>query len=59
MEQKFCQNCGMPLAEDIIGTNTDSTKNKDYGIACCNKYILVSEYSKDGTDVELVMLKRR
>ena len=30
-----------------------------YGIACCEKYILVSEYGKDGTNAELVMLKKR
>lgn len=30
-----------------------------YGIACCEKFILVSEYGKDGADAELVMLKRR
>ena len=30
-----------------------------YGIACCERYILVSEYGKDGADAELVILKRR
>ena len=30
-----------------------------YGIACDEKYILVSEYGKDGADAEIVMLKRR
>ncbi len=30
-----------------------------YGIACCEQYILVSEYGKDGTNAKLVMLKRR
>ncbi len=30
-----------------------------YGIACCNDYILVSEYGKDGADAQLVILKRR
>ncbi len=30
-----------------------------YGIACCEKFILVSEYGKDGADAELVILKRR
>lgn len=30
-----------------------------YGIACCEKFILVSEYGKDGSDAEIVMLKRR
>ena len=30
-----------------------------YGIACCEKYILVSEYGKDGADPEVVILKKR
>ena len=34
MEQKFCQSCGMPLTEDILGTNADGTKNQDYCIYC-------------------------
>ena len=25
MEQKFCQSCGMPLTNEILGTNTDGT----------------------------------
>lgn len=32
---------------------------KCYGIACCEQYILVSEYGKNGADAQLVMLKRR
>ncbi len=34
MEQKFCQSCGMPLTEEILGTNADGTKNEDYCIYC-------------------------
>ena len=34
MEQKFCQSCGMPLMEDILGTNADGSKNEDYCIYC-------------------------
>lgn len=30
-----------------------------YGIACCEKFIVVSEYGKDGSDAELVMYKKR
>ena len=117
MELKFCQSCGMPLTEEILGTNADhpmkkvfieevnaldipelqvdnlyvlqgsfinqpyningnevkllddnstywgnqvmKSDEKCYGIACCEKFILVSEYGKDGADAELIMLKRR
>ena len=34
MEQKFCQSCGMPLTEDMFGTNADGTKNDEYCIYC-------------------------
>ena len=34
MEQKFCQSCGMPLTEEMKGTNADGTKNEDYCIYC-------------------------
>ena len=23
MDKKFCQSCGMPLTEDVLGTNAD------------------------------------
>ena len=25
MEMKFCQSCGMPLTQEILGTNADGT----------------------------------
>ena len=34
MEQKFCQSCGMPLTDELLGTNADGTKNEDYCIYC-------------------------
>ena len=34
MEQRFCQSCGMPLTEDVLGINADGTKNEDYCIYC-------------------------
>ena len=34
MEQKFCQSCGMPLTEEILGTNADGIKNEDHCIYC-------------------------
>ena len=34
MEQKFCQSCGMPLTEEMKGTNADGTKSEDYCIYC-------------------------
>ena len=34
MNQKFCQSCGMPLTEDVLGTNSDGTKNEDYCMYC-------------------------
>ena len=34
MEQKFCQSCGMPLTNEILGTNADRSKNEDYCMYC-------------------------
>ncbi len=34
MEMKFCQSCGMPLTDEILGTNVDESKNEDYCIYC-------------------------
>lgn len=33
-EPKFCQSCGMPLSDEILGTNADGSKNDDYCIYC-------------------------
>ena len=34
MEQKFCQSCGMPLTNDVLGTNADGSKNEDFCMYC-------------------------
>ena len=34
MEMKFCQSCGMPLTEEVLGTNADGSKNEDFCIYC-------------------------
>ena len=31
---KFCQSCGMPLTDEILGTNADGSKNEDYCMYC-------------------------
>ena len=28
-KMKFCQSCGMPLTEDVLGTNADGSKNEE------------------------------
>ncbi len=33
-EMKFCQSCGMPLNDQVLGTNADGGKNEDYCIYC-------------------------
>ncbi len=33
-EMKFCQSCGMPLTDNILGTNADGSKNDEYCIYC-------------------------
>ncbi len=33
-QSKFCQSCGMPLTDDILGTNRDGSKSEEYCIYC-------------------------
>ena len=33
-EMKFCQSCGMPLNDQVLGTNADGSKNEDYCMYC-------------------------
>ena len=33
-KQPFCQSCGMPLTDEIRGTNADGSRNEDYCIYC-------------------------
>jgi general stress protein 26 len=33
-EMKFCQSCGMPLTDEVLGTNADGSKNEDYCMYC-------------------------
>ena len=28
--EKFCQSCGMPLSEGVLGTNVDGSANEEY-----------------------------
>lgn len=45
MEQKFCQSCGMPLADDILGTNADGSKNEEYCIYCYKDGAFTGDYT--------------
>ena len=48
MEQKFCQSCGMPLTEEILGTNTDGSKNEDYCIYCMKDGAFTGNFTMEG-----------
>ena len=47
MEQKFCQSCGMPLTDEILGTNADGSKNEDYCIYCYKDGKFLQDCSMD------------
>lgn len=34
MEKHFCQSCGMPLTDEILGTNADGSQNEEYCMYC-------------------------
>lgn len=46
-EMKFCQSCGMPLTNDILGTNADGSKNEDYCIYCYKDGAFTGEYTME------------
>jgi hypothetical protein len=63
LEYKINGNSFFVLDKDksYWGTQVEklNSNGRCYGIACDEKYILVSEYGKDGADAEIVVLKRR
>ncbi|WP_368041489.1 zinc ribbon domain-containing protein [Clostridium sp. 001] len=34
MKQKYCQSCGMPMSEELYGTERNNKKNQEYCIYC-------------------------
>ena len=32
--EQFCQSCSMPLSEELVGTESDGSKNRDYCKFC-------------------------
>ena len=47
MEMKFCQSCGMPLTEEILGTNADGSKNEDYCMYCFQQGKILQDCTMD------------
>ena len=46
-EMKFCQSCGMPLTEDVFGTNADGSRNEDYCMYCYKNGQFLQDCSMD------------
>ena len=47
MEQKFCQSCGMPLNEEILGTNADGSKNQEYCMYCMKDGAFTGDFTME------------
>lgn len=47
METKFCQSCGMPLTDDILGTNADGSLNDEYCKWCYDKGAFLQDYTME------------
>ena len=47
MELKFCQSCGMPLTEEMKGTNADGSKSEDYCIYCYKDGAFTSNFTME------------
>ena len=48
--EKFCQSCGMPLSEGVLGTNVDGSANEEYCIYCYKG----GKFTQDFTMEEMV-----
>ena len=46
-EMKFCQSCAMPLTEELLGTETDGSKNADYCSYCYDKGAFTADCSME------------
>ena len=46
-ELKFCQSCGMPLTDEVLGTNADGSKNEDYCMYCYKDGKFLQECTMD------------
>ncbi|MBQ5971259.1 MAG: zinc ribbon domain-containing protein [Prevotella sp.] len=47
MKQSFCQSCGMPLTDELLGTNTNGSKNEEYCIYCYKDGAFTSDCTMD------------
>lgn len=50
MSQKFCQCCGMPMDNEVYGTEKDGTSSQDYCQYCYDK----GEFTFHGTLDEMI-----
>ena len=44
---KFCQSCGMPLTDQLLGTNADGSKNEEYCIYCYKDGAFTSDFTME------------
>ena len=50
MDMEFCQSCGMPMNDDVYGTNADGSVNNDY----CNHCYINGKFTSDVTMEEMI-----
>lgn len=46
-DMNFCQSCGMPLSDEVLGNNADGSKNEDYCIYCYKDGHFLQECTMD------------
>lgn len=46
-KQRFCQSCGMPLTDEVLGINADGSKNEDYCVYCYQNGAFTSDCSME------------
>lgn len=45
--REYCQSCGMPLKDDVCGTEADGSKSEDYCVYCYKEGKFTSDCTMD------------
>lgn len=45
--EAYCQSCGMPLTEEVLGTEKDGSKNQEYCMYCYKEGAFTDDHTMD------------
>nr|WP_122012085.1 zinc ribbon domain-containing protein [Maliibacterium massiliense] len=53
-ETRYCQSCGMPLTDDLLGTQKDGSTQQDYCVYCYKDGAFTSDVDMEGMIAQCV-----